>query len=171
MNAVWSLQSLVSRCWLHASGALGRSVRIAGRVSIRGGGRLWIGDRVWFDAATAPIELIVLQGAELVIGEDVYLRGGTSIEAERSISIGARSRVDAFCKIMDSHFHPLTGNRHRRVAARSVMIEEDVEIGARSIIAAGAHLARRTTVAPASLVTRRFPPGVTLAGVPASVRR
>lgn len=125
-----------------------------GRLWIHGDGEVRIGDRVFFDARDAPIELYAWAGAEIVIGDDSTIGGGTSMESTRSIAIGARARLGSFCKVMDNHFHPLVGDRNERPAPRPVVIEEDVVIGPYSIVLAGAHLARGTCVEPGSIVKR-----------------
>lgn len=150
--------------------SVGRDVRVVGTIWIHGGGDVYIGDRVFLNASNAPIELFATKGAEIRIADDVIIGGGTSIEAQRSILVCARTNVGSFCKFIDTHFHALTGNRMERQAPKNVIIEEDVEIGPRAILLAGAHVGRRTVVGPGSVVTRRIPPNVTVGGLPTTVR-
>lgn len=141
----------------------GRDIRVAGRLWIHGEGRVVLGDRVTFDARSAPIELFPWAGAEIVIGDDVVLEGGTSIECTESISLGAGTRVGAFSRIMDNHFHPLVGDRHIRPRPRPVVLEDDVHIGPRSVVMAGAHLPRGARFGAASVIRRGERPELRLA--------
>ncbi|HMJ53479.1 MAG TPA: acyltransferase [Polyangiaceae bacterium] len=143
---------------------------VRGRLWIHGPGRLEIGDRVVFDAATAPIELHVGPGAVISIGDDVYIGGGTSIEAQEAITIGVRCIIGRFSKIIDNHFHSVAGNRSERPRSVAVVIEDDVKLGPRSILLPGAHVGRGTRVVSGSVITRRVPPHSLASGVPAVLR-
>jgi acetyltransferase-like isoleucine patch superfamily enzyme len=136
-------------------------------VWIHGAGRVRLGDRVRLDASLAPIELHVEQGAELILEDDVHIEGGTSLEAQQRVHIGARSRLGAFCKVLDNHFHPLRGDRHARPGSTPVQVGEDVQLGARVILLPGAQLERGVRVLPATVVSRRIPAGVHVGGQPA----
>lgn len=162
---------LASRLQLRHCAEVGPGTLAQGKLYIRGGGRIRLGARVVLDGRRTPIELHVASGAELVIDDDVHIEGGTSIEALQRVHIGARSHVGGFCKLLDNHFHQVTGNRQARPASSPVEVDEEVLLGARSILLPGAHLGAGTVVHPGTVISRRFPPGVVLAGVPASVRR
>jgi maltose O-acetyltransferase len=143
--------SLWSRLRLLGCAEVGRSPSVAGRIWIHGSGRIRVGDRVRFDAAAAPIELHTGPGAEIVIGHEVQVAGGTSIEAEESVTIGDGCRIDAFSKILDNHFHPLRGNRHVRPASSPVIIEAGATIGRRAIVLPGARVRRGAAVQPGTV--------------------
>jgi acetyltransferase-like isoleucine patch superfamily enzyme len=163
--------SLASRFKLRHCAAVGPGTLAQGRICFRGEGRIRLGARVVLDGRRTPIELHVGPGAELVIDDDVHIEGGTSIEALQWVHIGARSRVGGFCKILDNHFHRMLGNRMERPESMPVVLEEEVVLGARSTLLPGAHLGPGTVVHSGTVITRRFPPGVVLSGVPAAVRR
>jgi acetyltransferase-like isoleucine patch superfamily enzyme len=139
-------------------------------VHVHGGGEVRVGERVVFDTSIAPIELHVEEGATIAIGDDVYVASGTSMEAQRSICIGARACIGAFTKIIDGHFHVLEGDRHVRPAPSAVIVEDDVTIGPRCVLLPRAHVGRGSTLGAGTVVTRRFPPFAVLVGVPATVR-
>ena len=155
---------------LRRRAGVGRDVVVRGGLWIRGPGRIEIGDRVVLDGATAPIELHVGPGAVIALGDDVYIGGGTSIEAQKAVTIGLRSRVGRFVKIIDNHFHNAAGKRNERPPSVPVVIEDDVELGPRAILLPGAHLGRGTRVVAGSVVTRRVPPFSLVSGVPAILR-
>jgi acetyltransferase-like isoleucine patch superfamily enzyme len=139
---------------LRSCSGVGLSPRVSGLLWIHGEGEVWIGDRVFFDAATAPIEILSWAGARVVIGDDVELGGGTSIEATRSIRLGNGVRIGAYCKVMDNHFHPLVGNRRERPVPQPVVLEDGVVLGPCSIVLAGAHLARTSRFGAGSIIKR-----------------
>jgi acetyltransferase-like isoleucine patch superfamily enzyme len=163
--------ALASRLRLRHCAEVGPGTLARGRLYIRGRGRIRLGARVVLDGRRTPIELHVGSGAELVIDDDVYIEGGTSIEALQWVHIGARSHVGSFCKIIDNHFHPLTGNRLELPESHPVEVAEEVMLGARSILLPGTHLGAGTVVRSGTIISRRFPPGVELSGAPASLRR
>lgn len=165
-----ALSSLATRFALRRCAAVGAGARVFGHVIVRGGGVVRVGRGVLLDASTAPIELHAAAGAELVLGDDVVVFGGASLEAWRSITVGARTRLGPFAKLLDSHFHPLTGPRHAPQDATFVVVEEDCEVGPGCTLTAGAHVGRGSSLVGGTVVTRRFPPGVVLGGVPAAVR-
>jgi acetyltransferase-like isoleucine patch superfamily enzyme len=148
------ISRLLSRYKLRACHTVGNKVRVFGRLWIHGDGDVLIGDRVTFDGSTAPIELYPWAGATIIIGSDSFIGGGTSIEATSSITLGARTRLAGFCRIMDNHFHPLVGNRHLRPAPRAVVIEDDTSIGPRSIVMAGVHLSSGSRFGAGSVIKR-----------------
>lgn len=154
-----SLATLRARYELRGCASVGRAPRASGRVWIHGDGMVHVGNDVFLDAENAPIELYSWPGAEIVIGDDVHIEGGTSIEATESVVVGARSRLGPFCRVMDSHFHPLVGDRNVRPASHPVVIEADVALGSRSIVLAGAHVERGASVEAGTVVRR--PPGAT----------
>lgn len=139
---------------LRACASVGRSPRVRGRLWIHGDGEITIGDRVFFDGELAPIELYAWAGASIVIGDDSYLGGGTSFEATSSITLGARTHLGGFCRLMDNHFHPVVGDRHVRPAPRPVVVEDDVIMGARTIVLAGARVERGARVDAGTVLKR-----------------
>lgn len=146
------LDTLAARYALRACSVVGLSPRVCGRLWIHGDGRVLVGDRVFFDAAAAPIELYAWAGASIILGDDSYLGGGTSIEATSSITLGARTRLGGFCRVMDNHFHPVVGDRHVRPAPRPVVIEDDVVLGPRTIVLAGARVVRGARVGAGTVI-------------------
>ena len=117
------LDGIRSRLKLWRCAEVGASPSVVGRVWVHGPGNLRIGDRVRFDASDAPIELYVGPGAELVLGDDVEILGGTSIEALQSVRVGEACRIGAKCKVMDNNFHLATGNRQETPPSAPVVIE------------------------------------------------
>lgn len=94
-------------------------------------------------------------GAQIVIGDDVGITGGT-IVASDTIRIGNRTLIGANSTIIDSNFHPTRGIKRyskANIAIKPVDIGDDVFIGMNSIILLGADLPNETIV-PAGGVIR-----------------
>jgi UDP-3-O-[3-hydroxymyristoyl] glucosamine N-acyltransferase len=156
----WEARYVLRRC-----SVVGKEVRVKGRVWIHGGGRIVLGDRVVLDASCAPIELHALAGGEILIGNDAFIEGGTSIESVQCVSIGDRAHLGMFCKVMDTHFHSLTRDR-AMPASHAVVIEPDVTLGVYTIVVA-AGIERGAFVPPRSIVRRRVQAPATRRVVPA----
>ncbi len=149
-----ALRSTVTAVRLRGCRSVGSGVRVYGRLWIHGEGDVYIGDRVIFDGSLAPIELFPWAGATISIGDDSYIGGGTSIEATASITLGAKTNLGGFCRVMDNHFHPLVGCRHIVPEPRAVVFEDDIILGPRSIVMAGVHLANGTRYSAGSVIKR-----------------
>ncbi len=118
--------------------------------------------------------IIIARGnACIQIGDHVGISGAT-IYAWKDIQIGNDCVVGANVKIFDTDFHPvdaaqrLKGNRDA-VKTASVKIGNNVFIGTNAIILKGTELGDDCTVGAGSVVSGKFPPGVTIAGNPARV--
>jgi acetyltransferase-like isoleucine patch superfamily enzyme len=151
------VMALKSRFVLRRCLEVGLAPSVSGRVWIHDGGTVRIGDRVTFDASTAPIELHAFPGAEIIIGNDVHLEGGASIEAYRSVTIGDGARLGGYCKVIDNHLHTVRGDRHRRPKSVPVIIEPGAHVGRRAIVFPGAVVTAGSAVRPATIVRGTAP--------------
>lgn len=124
-----------------------------------GGGRLTVGDRTRFECGSAGIELKVEKGAELTLGDDVVIEGGTSIEAQRRIVIGDRCRIGRDCKMLDNHLHQVRGDRRLRPPSAPVVLESEVTLDDHVVVLPGAWLERGVHVGSGAVVSRRMPAG------------
>lgn len=167
---------------------LGRDVSVIGRPFLRSsdGGSIVLGDRVVLNSrpdantleARGPVMLrTVLPGSRIVVGADTGMTS-TTISAAGTIRIGARVLIGAGVLITDSDHHPVRppGNTPRRFAGfpapaptDAVVIEDDVFIGARSIVLKGVRIGAGAVVGAGSVVSRDVPPGAIVAGNPAVV--
>ena len=165
------LDTLVSRLKLRRCRLVGASPTVLGRVWIHGDGEVCVGNRVVLDGRIAPIELHAQRGGRIILEDDVIIEWGASIEAQACVTVGARSRLGAWCKVMDNQYHPLRGNRHERPSSVPLVIEESVRVGSRVILLPGTHLQKGASVAPGTVVSRRIPADVAIGGSPARVIR
>ena len=119
-----------------------------------------------------PVILCTWQaGAVLEIGANFSMTGGALCAAER-IVIGDNVTVGANTTIVDTDFHPLAP-RIRRMCPQGgqtapVLIGDDVFIGMNCLILKGATIGQGSVVGAATVVTRDIPPGVIVAGNPAT---
>ena len=117
-----------------------------------------------------PVELAVLPGGTLEIGERTYINAGTSIAAQTSVKTGARCAIGNLTLIMDTDFH----STHDHTVApepRPVIIEDDVWLAARVTILKGVTIGRGAVVAAGAVVTKDVPPYTLVGGVPAKFIR
>ena len=144
------------------------SVRLLGRVHVRtsASGQLVIGERAVIVGTVVPVEFIVHDNAQLVIGEATFVNYGTSLSAHESVTIGSRCKIGHYVFVMDNNQHDLV-DRTRVPASDPVVLEDDVWIGAHAIILPGVRIGRRAVVGAGSVVTESVPPDVMVAGNPA----
>jgi maltose O-acetyltransferase len=161
MNLLHRKGTFVSRWKLRRCAELGTSPSVVGRIWIHGPGALRIGNRVRLNASSTPIELHVGPGAEIVLADDVEIQGGASIEALQSVQVRDGCKIGARCKVIDTDFHPLSGNREP--APAPVVIEAGATLGNGAIVLRGARVPRGSVIAPGAVVRGRRAAGVTAA--------
>jgi acetyltransferase-like isoleucine patch superfamily enzyme len=163
------LDALTGRLNLWRCARVGSGVRVLGRVWIHGAGTIELGDGVLLDGRAAPIELRAAPGSRLTIGDGCVLLGGAALESEGTLTLERNVRVGPWVKIIDTHFHTLTGNRLERPAPGSVVVEEGCVLEPFAILLPGAHLERGAVVAERAVVSRRVPAQHRARGNPARV--
>lgn len=157
---------ILARLKLWRCAKVGARVQVLGDVYVVGGGLIEIGDDVHIDGRMVPVELHAGPRGTLRIFDGCVLEGGVSVEAEERVELGAGCRLRAFAKVMDNHFHPVSGNRHERPTSKPVILEAGVELGPRSIVLPGAHLETNVVLGPGVVIGRRVRAGLMLAGAP-----
>jgi carbonic anhydrase/acetyltransferase-like protein (isoleucine patch superfamily) len=145
----------------------GQNIQIAGKVTIRGTGRVIIGDDCVFDAASGrPNTIAVLSpDATVVVGAGSYLNGATILATE-SISVGAGS-VLGQCTIVDSDFHPVDPTARgagERGAVSPVVIGQRVWIGTDVLVLKGATVGSEAVVGAGSVVRHTVPERTVVTG-------
>ena len=123
--------------------------------------------------------------AKLVIGDNVGISSST-LWVANSVTIGSYVNIGADCMILDTDCHSLDWNKRgkrggRDVQGRSidhlntktvpVVIEDDVMIGARSIVLKGVTIGARSVIGAGSVVSKSIPPDCIAAGNPCRVIR
>lgn len=119
--------------------------------------------------------ILVNKNALLEIGDYSGL-SSFSIHCKNHIKIGNYVNIGAGCLIMDSNFHNIDWRVRRNckidtqtAKTASIVIEDDVFIGARSIICKGVTIGARTVIAAGSVVVHNIPSDCIAGGNPCKV--
>lgn len=163
---------------------IGRRVTFIGCpiIDIRNGGKVVIKDGVTINSMNygyhlnmfAPVKFFADRpDAIITIGERTRIHG-SCLHAYSSIQIGRRCLIAANCQIIDGSGHDLSfDDVENRILTRGgghpIVIEDDVWIGANSIILPGVRIGRGSVIGAGSVVTKDIPSMVIAAGNPARV--
>lgn len=162
-------QNLAARWYLRSTTMLG-IVRLDGRAAVTNKGIITIHDRVRLAGGTVRLELVCHEGAEISIGFRTFINYGTNISAMNAVHVGQDCDIGQYCIIMDSDYHDVD-DHHRPGKSAPILIDDDVWLGARTIVLRGAHIGRGAVVGANSVVTGDVPPFTFAAGNPARVVR
>lgn len=126
--------------------------------------------------ANAPCTLrTIVSGAEIVVGSDTGMTS-TTLAAARSITIGARVLLGSGVLVTDTDHHvvdaiPVASRRSAPLpiprCEDRVIIEDDVFVGARSLIMKGVTIGTGAVIAAGSVVTADVAPHTVVGGSPA----
>lgn len=164
---------------------IGQNITIKGLpiIDIRDGAKIEIGDDVTLNSENygyhinmhSPVKLFanIKKGAYLKIGNKTRIHG-SCIHARYKIEIGDNCLIAANCQIFDCNAHHLSfddpENRINTIGeAEPIIIEDNVWIGANSIILPGVTIGQGSIVAAGSVVTKNIPAMVIVAGNPAQI--
>lgn len=165
-----SLARLRASMWFALRGVeVGRAPRIYGvRPFLRG--RIVIGERLRMEARQFRSSVTAEPGAEVRIGDRVYLNQGVTIHAALGVTIGDDVMVGDLAAIYDTNFHTVTPGA---APVRSpVVIGRNAWIGRGALILPGVEVGENAVVAAGSVVTRAVAANSVVAGNPArEVRR
>lgn len=165
--------------------SLGRAVTFYGTpiISVAPESSIRVGERVVLCSdsrftALGVSRRVVLRtlspGAIVEIGSDTGISGGV-ICAAHSVTIGRECLLGADVMIVDTDFHPLdpVGRRFSQanVGVKPVVIEDNVFIGARTVVLKGVRIGKNAVVGAGSVVVSDIPPNCIAAGNPARVIR
>lgn len=170
----------------------GRGMQVMGRVAVTGTARVTIGDDFLFTSGEAvnPISSN-LEGCchtegrgEIVIGNQVGM-SSTRMWIKSGLHIGHRVNIGACVLLIDTDCHQMDYRMRRRDAAQHfgqeilaenilsapITIEDDVWIGAHTLVLKGVTIGARSIIGAGSVVTRSIPPDCIAAGNPCRVIR
>ena len=151
-------------------------------IDIHEGSDLYIGDGVTLNSRNkgyhinmhSAVKLFAdRQGAQIIIGDKTRIHG-SCIHAYSSIEIGNNCLIAANCQIFDGNGHdmsfPDTENRINTMgSSKPIKIEDDVWIGANSIILPGVTIGKGSVISANSVVIKDIPSMVLAGGNPAIV--
>ncbi len=151
-------------------------------IDIRKGCNLSIGDGVTLNSRNkgyhinlySPVKLFADRpGAEIRIGDKTRIVG-TCIHAYESVVIGSNCLIAANCQIFDGNGHDLSfpnveDRINTRGTSKPVKIEDNVWIGANSIVLPGVTIGKGSVISVNSVVNKDIPPMVVAGGNPAII--
>jgi acetyltransferase-like isoleucine patch superfamily enzyme len=146
------------------------SVRLVGRIRLRGDGDVELGQGVTLTGDIVPIEFVSYKNARISIGDHTFINHGSSISAHKNVRIGRHCLLGHHTLIVDRNEH---GVEQREVAppAPQVIIEGHVCIGSRAIILPGVLIGHHSVIGAGSVVTKNIPANCLAVGNPARVVR
>jgi FkbH-like protein len=158
-NALWSLRHCTS---------VGFGARVRGRVRIENRGSITIGRRFNLSGRWVPVEILTGAGAQVEIGDEVWINFGTVIGARSRIAIGNRSQIGQHCIICDSDF-PELASPASMLPSGQIEIGDDVWIAGRVTVRPGVRIGSGAVIVSGSIVESDVPPNVIAGGIPARV--
>lgn len=160
---------------------LGKNICIPGKVSwVIRGGKFSIGDNFYFSSGDGvnPIAsnlqgaVYMENGASLNIGNNVGM-SSTRMWIHDSVTIGDNVKIGACVLIMDTDAHPIDYLKRRSSSfgtkSAPIVIEDDVWIGAHSIILKGVRIGARSVIGAGSVVTKSIPQDCVAVGNPCRI--
>jgi len=175
----WPVRFKLSVNGVHA----GKNLKSAGVpvIDVWERGKFYIGDNFSMNnggrfniiGRQQPCYFIVYNDAVLKIGDNVGI-SATALICFKGITIGNNVKIGGNVAIYDTDFHSLDKNYRRNGAddvkntqCREVVIEDDVFIGAHSIILKGVTIGEGSIIGAGSVVAKSIPKNEIWAGNPA----
>lgn len=151
-------------------------------IDSRNGGKIIIGNNVTLNSENygyhlnmhSPVKLFVdREGAIISIGENSRIHG-TCIHATKRILIGKNCLIAANTQIIDSNGHTTSMQEpwmriHQRDIGKEIIIEDNVWIGANSVILPGVRIGTGSIIGAGSVVKSDIPANSLALGNPAKI--
>ena len=177
----WSVY--FNRWYFRAKGVIfGLNMNVIGRMNITGKGHIVIGDNFMMtnDGSINPISsnrkgsFYTEDDAFVNIGDNVGM-SATRLWISKGLTIGNNVKIGACTLLIDTDTHPIDYNIRRTsnegTKASPITIEDDVWIGAHSIILKGVTIGARSIIGAGSIVTKDIPCDCIAAGNPCKVKK
>lgn len=173
LRSSYEVRKNLTRLYAHAaiSADLGRSAPtslvIEGPAFVDGTRDIQIGENVLL---YSDLHLETQGEASIDIGDHVVISRGVHVVAMAGVTIGAGSMIGEYASIRDAN-HLRTDETSIRLSghtAKPIVIGEEVWIGRGVTVLCGVTIGDGATVGANAVVTKDVPPGVTVAGVPAT---
>ncbi len=185
------IRGLVYRLILNMDGmaAIERNVRIRFAENLHLGHGCYIDENVYIHAAPHGVQIgrntIVMHGAILhvynfrnlpqagiSIGEDCLIGEYSVIRGQGGVTIGNRVYTSPMSQIISVNHvfnDPTRPFIDQGITAEGIVVEDDVWLGAASVITDGVRIGKGAVVAAGAVVTNDVPPHTVVGGVPAKV--
>lgn len=148
---------------------IGKHFKVVGKLSVRGPGRVVIGDNVLVDGSMHAVTPWTYDpNASIMIGSNVFLNG-TRFGCSKRIEVGDNS-ILADCRIMDTDFHSILPDRRNDpdyIKSAPVKIGKNVWIGLGCVILRGVAIGDNAAVSALSVVHDDVPEWSCFGGNPA----
>jgi len=144
---------------MHIPGRIGSAIRRRATGFGRCGRNVYIGDHVWFQAPS-----------RIIIGDDVRIHPTCRLDGVGGIEIGSHVGIGPGAQIYSQNHGYKDKDQlyyYQPYALAKVVIEDDVWVGAGSLIMAGKTIRQGTIIAAGSVVTKDTESYSVVAGVPA----
>lgn len=122
---------------------------------IRSQGKTQIGDNFRISSYQFKPELFCSKGANLKIGNNVFINRGTSISASKNISIGDHCLIGDMVTISDSNWHEVAPDRS--IKMMDIVIGKNVWIGKNAIILPGVQIGDHAVISAGCIITKDVP--------------
>ena len=107
---------------------------------------------------------------DVIIGDECQIGIGTAVLGPVTIGNGSGTGQHVFISGFNHEFKDGTKNsKYQGLDVRGVIIEDEVHIGANSVVVAGVRIGKRSQIGAGSVVTKDIPPYSIAAGNPAKV--
>jgi len=136
---------------------------------IHNGGVIKFGKRCVFQHGRVRSSMCAWSNATLDVGDHAFFNEGVDICASKHIKIGHHVKVGGNVYIYDTDFHRVCPDLPTSQAP--VTIGNNVWIGTRAIILAGAEIGNHSVIGAGAVVTGKIPACCVAAGNPARVLR
>jgi len=122
-----------------------------------------IRESAWIQCSSSPVN----PGVGIQIGANTYLGPGSILGAGGALSIGADCQIGAgFTAIAENHVVGEDGASNSEVVRKGISVGDKCWIGHRVTLLDGVTLGDKCVVGAGAVVTRSFPSGSTIVGVP-----
>ena len=152
-----------------------------GRISVIGMGKIVIGDNFYMSSGEHinPISSNLQASfftdspnAKIRIGDNVGM-SSTRIWIHKELTIGNNVKIGGGVLLIDTDCHPIDFSTRRNsndgTCSAPIVIEDDVWIGAQSIILKGVTIGARSIIGAGSVVTKSIPADCIAAGNPCKI--
>ncbi len=162
-----SINLVKTKIYLAKCTKVGKMVFTKGRPHITNKGKIIIGsyNSIW--SIISNTRFSAHPGGYLEIGNNNYINGAF-ISASKKVILGNNIKIGPQTMIMDSDFHDIS-DHNEEGASDSIIIEDDVWLGARCTILKGVHIGKGAVVGIGAVVTKDVPANAIVGGIPAKI--